>query len=363
MFDPKHQENKCRGFWTNYTFAKRPPPSSDPATFPYIIQIAKPIPGFLCYKYNGANKVSFNTYNYTIDCTSTNASIHFKIKEHKNISFNCLASAPTIVLNKTHAQHRKWIAYNGTYYICENCAYFWLPGHWSGSCYLGYITPAIRHLSLPPSKSICTAREKREITEDERFGAIMFPIYGIGRTIQKIRLLANILKQVNNDTAESLDHLTQEMIALRTMVLQNRIALDFTLASKGGICALIGKECYTYIPDKSEEIHDLVDHIRKTTTKLHESNTWSFSSWFGSLFGSLRSTVIHGLLILFVIILLICIIYLCFRCCLFCLSQPSPAIHNVMTLQMIQQEQESRPTEDKYKKLQDFFWDLINIRA
>lgn len=74
------------------------------------------------------------------------------------------------------------------------------------------------------------------------------------------------------------------MIAIRQTVLQNRMALDFILAEKGGTCAIIDTECCTYIPDESTNITSLSEHtakeidsIKKVGQDLHgftEGSKW-----------------------------------------------------------------------------------------
>ena len=91
---------------------------------------------------------------------------------------------------------------------------------------------------------------------------------------------------MGNETADSFDKISAELVALRTMTMQNRVALDMILAEKGGTCAVIGKECCTYIPDNSEKIHDLAGHIRKEATKYHDySPGWKIGAWLQGLFG------------------------------------------------------------------------------
>ena len=65
------------------------------------------------------------------------------------------------------------------------------------------------------------------------------------------------------------------MGAMRTVVLQNRVVLDFILAARGGTCALIRSKCCTYIPDISENITNLVTHIRKKVKKLEKAEPFS----------------------------------------------------------------------------------------
>jgi hypothetical protein len=53
------------------------------------------------------------------------------------------------------------------------------------------------------------------------------------------------------------------LVAMHTMVLQNRMALDILLASKAGTCAGVGQECRTDIPDPSARVDEAVATIRK----------------------------------------------------------------------------------------------------
>lgn len=98
----------------------------------------------------------------------------------------------------------------------------------------------------------------------------MLPWYGVNRNALRIDHLTGLLEELANNTAAALvetqaqiGSLTAEMVAMRIVVLQNRMALDFILAEKGGTCAIVGQECCTYIPDESSNITDLAAHIRK----------------------------------------------------------------------------------------------------
>ena len=56
------------------------------------------------------------------------------------------------------------------------------------------------------------------------------------------------------------------------MTMQNKIALDMFLIAHGGTCAIIGKECCIYIPENSEEIHDVAQQIRRIAVRYHDNN-------------------------------------------------------------------------------------------
>lgn len=156
----------------------------------------------------------------------------------------------------------------GAYFICGTFAHPWLPWDWFGSC----MTPAIWHLLSLPAECY---RERRAISECERFAAVMFPMKEIG-------LLAIIF-----DTSGSFDQLATEMTTIHTGTPQNRLALDFIFANKDGMCALFGKECCTYIPDNSEIIYDWSEHIKKEAAKAKQANNWHMWSSFKNIFENL----------------------------------------------------------------------------
>ena len=61
----------------------------------------------------------------------------------------------------------------------------------------------------------------------------------------------------------SLADINAEIIVIWTVIVQNRIALRLLLSAQGGTCAVIGSECCTYIPDKSEHFASLAEKLKK----------------------------------------------------------------------------------------------------
>lgn len=211
---------------------------------------------------------------------------------------------------------QKWIpetvqsltAYNGTYFICGHKAYPWLPQSWTGSCYMGYVIPYTR---ITKTLNI---RTKRAITETERFFAIAFPWYGVGKLARESINIAAVLEQVANDTAEALRQVNAEMVALRTVTLQNRMALDYLLAKEGGTCAIIGSECCTYIPDNSENITNLAEHIQQEVKKLKQPPALTLWSWATRWLGTLGTSITQGLILFFIVILIMYSMILLLKC-------------------------------------------------
>ncbi len=54
-----------------------------------------------------------------------------------------------------------------------------------------------------------------------------------------------------NYTDEALSLFGEQLDATSRMTLQNRIALDYLLAEKGGVCVMFGDQCCIFIPNNT----------------------------------------------------------------------------------------------------------------
>lgn len=213
---------------------------------------------------------------------------------------------------------------NGTYWICGNRAYPWLPQKWNGVCYLGYVVPYL-HFTTKLALHPYFTHSRRAIPWYEEIFGMFVPPYGLYRTDQELKALQAVLEAVANDTAEALEQESAEIVAIRTVALQNRMALDMLLAEKGGTCALIGSECCTYIPDTSENITNLVSHIRKEVRKL--THPTPFPSWLTSWLGGWGQWFMHGLIIVIVICVIIWIVFQFMKICIMrCMTTAQPVL-------------------------------------
>ena len=68
------------------------------------------------------------------------------------------------------------------------------------------------------------------------------------------------------------------------MILQNRVVLDYPLASQGGVCKIIGDHCCTFIPDSASNYSAIVNHLNDLQANLQtEKDEWGrfdITSWF-----------------------------------------------------------------------------------
>lgn len=219
------------------------------------------------------------------------------------------------------------------WWMCGNSTlYPTLPTDWAGTCaQVMYVRPmTIYH------KTTAT-RTKREITsttglekvwfgvlgepegvprehaalDDAGHGALSFfcPWCEMGVHTKWINFIYYTEMVYQNLTREALQSLKEELNANTRVTLQNRAALDYLLAKEGGVCALMGDQCCTYIPNNSEaggEVDNIMQHMHAVSatmergTKHVDTLGWLknlFSGWTGPLFSA-------GIVIVIVLVLL-----------------------------------------------------------
>ena len=94
------------------------------------------------------------------------------------------------------------------------------------------------------------------------------------------------------DIADTLQGVVRHLVddpekrAMRAMILQNRLGLDFLLANQGGVCELIGDHCCTYIHDSTGNLTVILDKMtelqKHLTAEEDGSGNWSPWTWMSS---------------------------------------------------------------------------------
>ncbi|XP_051986878.1 uncharacterized protein LOC127646934 [Xyrauchen texanus] len=129
-----------------------------------------------------------------------------------------------------------------------------------------------------------------------------------------------------NYTDEALEALGHQLSATSKMAWQNRQALNWLLADKGGVCVMFGADCCTYIPNNTspegaftqamKKLHDLRKEV-----KSNAGRDQLFGQWFDDLFGSWKI----GLMKIGIIIVIGLTLFALLFCCII------PILRSIMT--------------------------------
>lgn len=182
-----------------------------------------------------------------------------------------------------------YIPLRGKYWICGGNAYHWLPKKWSGCCYVGTLDTHLTFMSRTGEPLVRQKRLKRVKRASRRTDYRphlrtspgvktlegVFPWYG---TVHNAYLIDNIsleLESFADYAIEGFHLLTEEMKDIKLVALQNRAALDYILAREGGVCALIGDQCCTYIPDINDNMTDVIKHMKQIRDEIDQSSVVS----------------------------------------------------------------------------------------
>ncbi len=156
----------------------------------------------------------------------------------------------------------------------------------------------------------------------------LIPSYGVMQALDQVRSLSDSVQKLANDTVLALGNIKDNLASHKMMILQNRVALDYILATQGGACTIIGPECCTGLMDPTENLNKIQQDILGLSAKLHQM-TEDNSSWFGNLLGKPWLWIKEiAILLLFLLLAY----YLCIRSIKCFLQQMTPASHEEMTV-------------------------------
>uniref|UniRef100_A0A3B3QC13 Uncharacterized protein n=1 Tax=Paramormyrops kingsleyae TaxID=1676925 RepID=A0A3B3QC13_9TELE len=113
-------------------------------------------------------------------------------------------------------------------------------------CYLAYLVPPIR---VVPKEQMSLAvraysRGKRSLSRTEQWFGVFIPSLGVSDLQTEVAALQTAVEKVANQTLDTVQAVQGELSAIKQVALQNRMALDILLAEKGGVCAIVGRECF-----------------------------------------------------------------------------------------------------------------------
>ncbi len=85
----------------------------------------------------------------------------------------------------------------------------------------------------------------------------LIPSYGVMQALDQVRSLSDSVQKLANDTVLALGNIKDTLASHKMMILQNRVALDYILATQGGACTIIGPECCTGLMDPTENLNKI----------------------------------------------------------------------------------------------------------
>ncbi|XP_077462118.1 uncharacterized protein LOC144077893 [Stigmatopora argus] len=115
------------------------------------------------------------------------------------------------------------------------------------------------------------------------------------KNVDRINYLHYNVQKLGNYTEQGFVAIKEQLAATSLMTFQNRIAVDMLLAEKGGVCAMFGDECCTYIPNNTSPEGSLTDAIDGLQTlnrnmKKHSGVSESvWQRWWRDMFGEYRN--------------------------------------------------------------------------
>ncbi|XP_062414228.1 uncharacterized protein LOC119206690 [Pungitius pungitius] len=81
----------------------------------------------------------------------------------------------------------------------------------------------------------------------------LFPWTGVAKNTLRLETVEYRFKSFVNMTLAGLKGIREEMTAMRLMIMQNRMVLDQLTAAQGGVCAIVGEYCCTFIPENDKD--------------------------------------------------------------------------------------------------------------
>uniref|UniRef100_A0A3B4V146 Envelope polyprotein n=1 Tax=Seriola dumerili TaxID=41447 RepID=A0A3B4V146_SERDU len=143
----------------------------------------------------------------------------------------------------------------------------------------------------------------------------------INKNVDRINYIHYNVQKLGNWTEAGFEAVHGQLAATSLMTFQNRIAVDMLLAEKGGVCAMFGERCCTFIPNNTAADGSLtkaIEGLRTLNGKMTDHSgvdTTMWDSWMDA-FGKYRTLVSS---VLVSIAVFAAVLTLCGCCCIPCI--------------------------------------------
>ncbi|KAK0135545.1 envelope glycoprotein [Merluccius polli] len=117
----------------------------------------------------------------------------------------------------------------------------------------------------------------------------LFPVTP-NKNIDRINYIHYNVQKLSNRTRDAVTGLSEQLAATSLMAFQNRLALDMLLAEKGGVCAMFGDQCCTFIPNNTApdgSVTKALAGLRALSNQMAEDSGVEnpLEEWFTGIFG------------------------------------------------------------------------------
>uniref|UniRef100_A0A3B4XH62 Envelope polyprotein n=1 Tax=Seriola lalandi dorsalis TaxID=1841481 RepID=A0A3B4XH62_SERLL len=143
----------------------------------------------------------------------------------------------------------------------------------------------------------------------------------INKNVDRINYIHYNVQKLGNWTEAGFEAVHGQLAATSLMTFQNRIAVVMLLAEKGGVCAMFGERCCTFIPNNTAADGSLtkaIEGLRTLNGKMKDHSgvdTTMWDSWMDA-FGKYRTLVSS---VLVSIAVFAAVLTLCGYCCIHCI--------------------------------------------
>uniref|UniRef100_A0AAZ1X4A5 Uncharacterized protein n=1 Tax=Oreochromis aureus TaxID=47969 RepID=A0AAZ1X4A5_OREAU len=128
----------------------------------------------------------------------------------------------------------------------------------------------------------------------------LFPVTP-NKNVDRINYVHYNVLRLSNLTRDAMEGLVEQLGPTSLMGVQNRMALDMLLAERGGVCAMFGDQCCTFIPNNTApdgSVTRALEGLRTLSRTMHEDSGIEnpLEGWMTSVFGQWKGFVISAML-------------------------------------------------------------------
>ncbi|KAK0145581.1 Syncytin-A [Merluccius polli] len=168
------------------------------------------------------------------------------------------------------------------YWLCDTTTLrLRLPKHWSGTCTIVLLTSPktpcyIDAIGVPRGvpNEYKLADQIGAGFENIPLLSALFPITP-NKNVDRINYFHYNVQRLANLTRDAVEGISTQLAATSLMAFQNRVALDMLRNEKGGVCAMFGDQCCTFIPNNTApdgSVTKALNGLRALSTELKEAS-------------------------------------------------------------------------------------------